>query len=168
MVGRDGAAGVTQRAVAAEAGLPASAVYYYYFATIDDLVAAVLTDVNDRYLAAFDALPDGPDAVAAFAALVEEGARTGRDEVLAEVELWLLSARRPALRPELERWDAGLRAAAVDRPRRGGGGGRPGARPVRPRPDRTRGGGPDRGAAPRDGAVLGPGSLSGPCATMER
>lgn len=76
------------------------------------VVAAVLTDVNDRYLAAFDGLPDGPHAVAAFAALVEEGARTGRDEVLAEVELWLLSVRRPALRPELERWDAGLRAAA--------------------------------------------------------
>lgn len=111
VVGRDGAGGVTQRAVAAEAGLPPSAVYYY-FATIDDLVAAVLTDVNDRYLAAFAALPDGPDAVPAFAALVEEGARAGRDEVLAEVELWLLSARRPALRPELERWDAGLRAAA--------------------------------------------------------
>lgn len=111
VVGRDGAGGVTQRAVAAEAGLPPSAVYYY-FATIDDLVAAVLTDVNDRYLAAFAALPEGPDPVPAFAALVEEGARAGRDEALAEVELWLLAARRPALRPELERWDAGLRAAA--------------------------------------------------------
>ncbi|MCX6464346.1 MAG: TetR family transcriptional regulator [Pseudonocardiales bacterium] len=111
VVARDGVGGVTQRAVAAEAGVAPSAVFYY-FATVDDLVAAVLVDVNDRYLDALAAVPDGPGAAAEFAAVVAGTARTDRAQLVAEVELWVLAARRPALRPELERWDAGVRAAA--------------------------------------------------------
>src|SRR5688572_290818 len=66
VIGRDGLAAVTQRAVAAEAGLPPSAVYYYY-PTLDDLVTAALVDVNDRFLAELRALPGGDDALRAIA-----------------------------------------------------------------------------------------------------
>ena len=82
LVARAGVAGVTQRAVAAEAELPPSAVLYY-FSTVDELLVATLTAVNDHY------------------------------RVLAEYELWLLAARRPELRPELGRWTDALDALAA-------------------------------------------------------
>jgi DNA-binding transcriptional regulator YbjK len=111
VIGRDGLAAVSQRAVAAEAGLPPSALYYY-FPTLDDLVAAALVDVNDRCLAALAALPDGDDALHALAVATVDSSRR-RTEFLAELELWVLAARRDTLRGELERWNAGLRAAVA-------------------------------------------------------
>jgi AcrR family transcriptional regulator len=84
VIGRDGLAAVTQRAVAAEADLPPSAVYYY-FPTLDDLVAAAPV----------------------------ESTRGRRVEVLAELELWMLATRRETLRGEVDRWNAGLRDAAA-------------------------------------------------------
>jgi DNA-binding transcriptional regulator YbjK len=117
LVGRVGLAGVTQRAVAAEAGLPPSAVLYY-FSTVDELLVATLTAVNDHYLRTFDELPaDRPGALDALAELVT----ADRDRVRAEYELWLLVARRPELRAELARWNAALDALAgrlVDDPAR--------------------------------------------------
>ena len=110
VIGRDGLAAVTQRAVAAEAGLPPSALYYY-FPTLDDLVTAALVDVNDRCLAELRALPDGDDALHALAVVTVDGSR--RTELLAELELWVLAARRDTLRGELDRWNAGLRDAAA-------------------------------------------------------
>jgi DNA-binding transcriptional regulator YbjK len=112
VIGRDGLAAVTQRAVAAEAALPPSAVYYY-FATLDDLVTAVFVDVNDRFLAELRALPGGTDAPRAVAAATVGSTRRRRDEVLAELELWMLAARRDALRGELDRWNNGLREVAA-------------------------------------------------------
>jgi DNA-binding transcriptional regulator YbjK len=112
VIGRDGLAAVTQRAVAAEADLPPSAVYYY-FPTLDDLVAAALVDVNDRFLAELRALPDGDDALPAMAAAIVDSSRRRRVEVLAELELWMLATRRDALRGEVDRWNAGLRDAAA-------------------------------------------------------
>ena len=112
VIGRDGLAAVTQRAVAAEAGLPPSAVYYY-FAALDDLVTAVFVDVNDRFLAELRALPSGDDALRAIAAATVASTRRRRDEVLAELELWMLAARRDALRGELDRWNDGLREVAA-------------------------------------------------------
>lgn len=47
LVGRAGVAGVSQRAVAIEAALPPSAVLYY-FGTVDELLVATLTAVNDH------------------------------------------------------------------------------------------------------------------------
>jgi DNA-binding transcriptional regulator YbjK len=102
LVGREGVVAVTQRAVAAEAGVAPSAVLYY-FPTVDDLLVAALVDVNDRWVAALGELPaDRPAALDALAALVV-GSPTG-DEGLAEFELYLLAARRPELRAELDRW----------------------------------------------------------------
>jgi len=112
VIGRDGLSSVSQRAVAAEAGLPPSAVYYY-FATLDDLVTAVLVDVNERFLAELRALPTGNGALRAVATAIVASTRRHRDEVLAELELWTLAARREPLRGELDRWNAGLREVAA-------------------------------------------------------
>ncbi|MBW0116173.1 TetR/AcrR family transcriptional regulator [Pseudonocardia abyssalis] len=102
LVGRAGVAAVTQRAVAAEAEVAPSAVLYY-FPTVDELLVAALVDVNDRWVAAVGDLPaDRSDALDALAELVV-ASPTG-DEGLAEFELYLLAARRPELRPELDRW----------------------------------------------------------------
>jgi DNA-binding transcriptional regulator YbjK len=111
VIGRDGLAAVTQRAVAAEAGLPPSALYYY-FPTLDDLVTAALVDVNDRCLADLRTLPDRGDALHALAVVIVDSCRRRRSEILAELELWVLAARRDTLRGELARWNAGLRDAA--------------------------------------------------------
>jgi DNA-binding transcriptional regulator YbjK len=112
VIGRDGLSSVTQRAVAAEARLPPSAVYYY-FATLDDLVTAVLVDVNDRFLAELRALHTGDGALRALASAIVANTRRRRDEVLAELELWTLAARGDPLRGELDRWNAGLREVAA-------------------------------------------------------
>lgn len=112
VIGRDGLAAVTQRAVAAEAGLPPSAVYYY-FPTMDDLVTAALVDVNDRCLAELRAVPAGADALHALAVATVGSSRRRRVEVLAELELWVLATRRDGLRGELERWNTGLREVAA-------------------------------------------------------
>lgn len=108
VVGREGVSAVTQRAVAAEAGVPPTAVLYY-FPTVDDLLVAALLDVNDRWVAAVDALPDDREgALDGLAALVAGSA----EHALAEYELCLLAARRPALRGELDRWWGSLDALA--------------------------------------------------------
>jgi TetR/AcrR family transcriptional regulator, regulator of biofilm formation and stress response len=112
VIGRDGLSAVTQRAVAAEAGLPPSAVYYY-FPTLDELITAALVDVNDRLLAELRTLPDGDDAVHALAVVIVDSSRRHRSDVVAELELWVLATRRDTLRGECDRWDAGLREAAA-------------------------------------------------------
>ena len=112
VIGRDGLAAVTQRAVAAEAGCPPSAVYYY-FPTLDDLVAATLIDVNDRFLAELRTSTDGDDALHGLAVATVESSRRRRVEVVAELELWVLATRRDSLHGELDRWNSGLRDAAA-------------------------------------------------------
>lgn len=103
LVGRHGTAAVTQRGVAAEAGVPPSAVLYY-FATVDDLLVAALTAVNDRYVDRLRAVASLPD----LAALLRECAEQDRLLTVAEYELLLLAARRDDLRDELHRWDRAL------------------------------------------------------------
>ncbi|OLL98991.1 Transcriptional regulator, TetR family [Pseudonocardia sp. Ae717_Ps2] len=108
LVGAGGVAAVSQRAVAAEAGVPPSAVFYYH-PSVDALLVATLTAVNDRWIARLDAVTTPDDLVA----LVEDCARQERVTAIAEYELFLLAARRPDLRGELDRWDAALDAAAA-------------------------------------------------------
>jgi TetR/AcrR family transcriptional regulator, regulator of biofilm formation and stress response len=113
VIGRDGLAAVSQRSVAARAGVPPSAVYYY-FATLDDLVAAALVEVNDRFVAQLAAVgTGGDDAVRTLAAAVVGSARAGRDEAMAELELWMLAARDERLHGEIDRWDDAVRATAA-------------------------------------------------------
>jgi TetR/AcrR family transcriptional regulator, regulator of biofilm formation and stress response len=105
VVERDGAAGVTHRTVAKEAGTPTS-LATYYFATLDDLLVAALTDVSERYEHALRAILDrGHDELGGLAELIAAAATDpGRGRALAERELSTLAARRPALRGLAHRW----------------------------------------------------------------
>ncbi|MFD0776205.1 TetR/AcrR family transcriptional regulator, partial [Streptomonospora algeriensis] len=74
VVEADGVAGVTHRAVAREADVPASSAVYH-FATLDDLLVAALTSVTGTYVEQLRALArQHSDVPAALAALVAEGA----------------------------------------------------------------------------------------------
>lgn len=104
VVRRDGAAGVTHRSVAKEAGITTS-LTLYYFATLDDLLVAALTSVTDEYTRRIRELIDADaDPVVGLAELIAESAGAGRERALAERELSTLAARRPALRPAARRW----------------------------------------------------------------
>ncbi|MFB9904167.1 TetR/AcrR family transcriptional regulator [Allokutzneria oryzae] len=104
VVTRDGAAGVTHRTVAKQAGMTTS-LSTYYFATLDDLLVAALSSVADAYTARIRAIIDGPgDKLRGLAELIVESAGPGRERALAERELSTLAARRPALAPVARRW----------------------------------------------------------------
>src|SRR5690606_21251311 len=119
VVTRDGAAGVTHRAVAKQAVITTS-LTLYYFATLDDLLVAALTSVADVYTARIRDIIDRPgDKLAGLAELIAESAGPGRERALAERELATLAARRPALRPVARRWRenvAELAATLTDDP----------------------------------------------------
>ncbi|MFE6688549.1 TetR/AcrR family transcriptional regulator [Streptomyces sp. NPDC057743] len=112
VVARDGAARVTHRAVAQEAGLPTTATTYY-FESIDALLNAALTScmaadsVRIRELIEAPDAPDGTDKIRALALLMAE-LLTDRAHLLAEFELCLRAARRPELRDATSRWTAVL------------------------------------------------------------
>jgi DNA-binding transcriptional regulator YbjK len=104
VVERDGVAGVTHRTVAREAGVPTSAATYY-FATLDDLLVAALTSATEDYVSRLDEAlaPRGGDTAGDDVSRVAT-ALTGylaqcRALVAAGCELYLVAARRPALRP---------------------------------------------------------------------
>lgn len=104
VVERDGVAGVSHRAVAREAAVPKTAATYY-FDTIDDLLVAALTASCEAYgadLAAIAELP-GEEALDRLAELMAHAADR-RVRLVAEYELYLLAARRPALRPAARVW----------------------------------------------------------------
>jgi TetR/AcrR family transcriptional regulator, regulator of biofilm formation and stress response len=104
LIARDGPGGVSQRRVADEAGVPPSAVLYH-FASVDDLLVSTLAEVNDRYVAALDAVST-PEALAAVIAASDRAA------LVAEYDLFLLAARRDDLRGEVARWETTLRGLA--------------------------------------------------------
>ena len=113
VIGRDGLSAATQRSVATEAGVPPSAVYYY-FATLDDLVAAALVEVNERFIAQLDRVDTtGDNPLRALADVTVEAARPTRAEATAELELWMLAARDERLRGEIDRYNDSLRATAA-------------------------------------------------------
>lgn len=104
VVERDGVARVTHRAVALEAGVPASSATYY-FATLDDLLVAALTAAVEDYVLELREIVDGGrDEIEGLAQLIVDAAGPGRVRCLAEQELTLLAVRRPALRPGARRW----------------------------------------------------------------
>jgi TetR/AcrR family transcriptional regulator, regulator of biofilm formation and stress response len=104
VVRREGAAGVSHRTVAREAGVPAS-LTAYYFETLDDLLVAALTSVTNVYSQRIrDIIDGGGDTIRGLAELIAESAGAGRERALAERELSTLAARRPALRQLARRW----------------------------------------------------------------
>ncbi|MEV0027341.1 TetR family transcriptional regulator [Streptomyces atroolivaceus] len=112
IVRRDGASGVTHRAVAKEAGITTS-LTLYYFATLDDLLVAALTSVADTYTRRIRQLiKTADDPLDGLARLIAESAGPGRERALAERELSTLAARRPALRPAARGWRDNVAALA--------------------------------------------------------
>lgn len=109
VIERSGVAAVSQRVVAAEAGVPPSAVTYY-FPAVDDLLLAALTAVNDEYLRLLDACAGRDEPLAALAELIASSTPAERVMVAAECELFLGAARRPSMRAEYARWTAALDA----------------------------------------------------------
>ncbi len=110
VIGRIGVPGVSQRVVAAEAGVPPSAVAYY-FPTVDELLLAALVDVNDGYLVALERCAEDSDPLTALARVI---ARAGQPDVrsaaAAEYELFMLAGRGERWRQEYERWAAARHA----------------------------------------------------------
>lgn len=104
VIERDGVAAVSQRVVAEEAGLPPSAVTYY-FPTVDELLTAALTACNDHYIRRLDELATDPRPLERLAELVVESTDPSRRAyAAAEYELYLMAARRPDMRAEVDRW----------------------------------------------------------------
>lgn len=105
VVERDGAAGVTHRTVAKEAGTTTS-LATYYFATLDDLLVAALTEVTRHYEHTLRTILDSEhDQLDGLAELIAgSAAEPGRCRAVAERELSTLAARRPALRGLAHGW----------------------------------------------------------------
>ena len=103
VVERDGVAAVTHRAVAKEAGLAATAGTYY-FATVDELLVAVITAGAHRFADSVRALLPAEPSIRDFAALAAGYLAEHRGRTIAEYELYLLAARRPELRPAARLW----------------------------------------------------------------
>jgi DNA-binding transcriptional regulator YbjK len=99
---RDGLSGLTHRAVAAEAGVPLASATYH-FDGIDDLAVCTILESTDEFLRTLRERSDGADLSGYAAALADELSRH-RGRVIAGYELYLLAARRPALREAATAW----------------------------------------------------------------
>ncbi|RRO13639.1 TetR family transcriptional regulator [Saccharopolyspora rhizosphaerae] len=107
VVARDGVGAVSHRNVAREAGVPPASIAYY-FDGIDDLLVASLLDgceaLVEQITAVRDRVVDNAQWPRAVAELLVGMIREHRERTIAEYELYLLAARRPALRPAARRW----------------------------------------------------------------
>ncbi|MCX2728633.1 TetR family transcriptional regulator [Saccharopolyspora sp. NFXS83] len=108
VVERDGVAGVSHRAIAREAGVPPASIAYY-FAGIDELLVATLLESVELLVADVARMrADTPEDGRAWARAIAENLaimiNERRARTIAEYELYLLAARRPALRPAARRW----------------------------------------------------------------
>ncbi|WP_246195771.1 TetR/AcrR family transcriptional regulator [Halopolyspora algeriensis] len=108
VVERDGVPGVSHRNIAREAGIPPASVAYY-FDGIDEVLVATLLDSCETLILEMGRLRDevaGDDArwAPAVAEMLASMVRDHRGRTVAEYELYLLAARRPALRPAARRW----------------------------------------------------------------
>jgi DNA-binding transcriptional regulator YbjK len=118
IIGRSGAAAVTHRAVAAEAGVSLASTTYY-FDSKDALVHEALELVIDRSVAV---VADHTRVTGTISAdeLVERLVRLTQAQLddidaplIAQFELVIEAARRPALRPLAERWEAAYMESLV-------------------------------------------------------
>lgn len=102
VIARAGVAGVTHRSVAAEAGVPKSAVTHHY-ASLDDLLLSALRADTDQLVVDLPRHVERP-GIEGLAGELVRFARAHRDRVLVGYELYLLASRRAALRPAVEHW----------------------------------------------------------------
>ena len=107
VVERDGVGGVSHRSIARVADVSPSAAIHH-FATIDDLLLAALISANEASVQAVEAVED----VDGLAELLVDHIVEHRARFVATYELYLLAARRPALRPEAYRWMSSVGDAA--------------------------------------------------------
>ena len=105
LFGTDGAAAVTHRAVAREAGVPLAAATYY-FASIDDLLLTALRTATEQQVEMFR--PLAGSGIREFAEQLVDWIYNHRAVALAQYELMFLAMRRPALREDAELWYAAL------------------------------------------------------------
>jgi DNA-binding transcriptional regulator YbjK len=115
VLAREGAAAVTMRAVAREAGVPLTATTYY-FESKQELLQEAWRLHAEREAArvshATDAIATtpSPKAIARqFARFVHEGLGPAREHLLAETELLLEAARQPQLEELTRIWHQALR-----------------------------------------------------------
>ena len=99
---REGLAGLSHRAVAAEAGV-ALASATYHFEGIDDLALSAILEATEEFTRSLGAHSDGA-SVAGYASALADELTTHRGRVVAGYELYLLAARRPALHDAAVGW----------------------------------------------------------------
>jgi DNA-binding transcriptional regulator YbjK len=102
LLAREGARGLTHRAVDAEAKEPAGTTSRY-FRTREALLVGVLERARELHFADLKQAREAPGREVAFAlaAMVHNGLSTHRSRYLAMLQLFLESVRRPELRPAL-------------------------------------------------------------------
>lgn len=105
VIERAGVAGVSHRAVAAEAGVSVASTTYH-FASLDDLLIAALTGAAEDLTAELHERVTelGARPADELARLVEHLLVYRRGRTLAAYELYLLAARRPELREAAGAW----------------------------------------------------------------
>jgi DNA-binding transcriptional regulator YbjK len=105
VIERDGVAGVSHRAVAAEAEVSLASTTYH-FASLDDLLVAALTWAAEDLTAELHERVNelGARPADELARLIEHCLVYRRGRTLAEYELYLLAVRRPALREAAAAW----------------------------------------------------------------
>jgi DNA-binding transcriptional regulator YbjK len=109
VIERDGVAGVTHRAVTAEAGVPPTSAAYH-FASIDDLLEASLLHADRLAAEALERCAEAADPIAALAHWVAAECCAHSARLTAEYELYLYAARTPTMRAAAARWLVDLSA----------------------------------------------------------
>jgi DNA-binding transcriptional regulator YbjK len=99
---RSGPQGVTHRAVAREAGISAQAVGYH-FGSIDEVFVSAIQAATGHWPELMRQANTGSTARDLATVLIGE-AESSRARLIAEVELYLHAARRPALRAAATAW----------------------------------------------------------------
>jgi DNA-binding transcriptional regulator YbjK len=99
VIERDGVGGVSHRAVSQLAKVSPSAALHH-FATLDDLLVAALVSASEESMTAIADVQD----VDGLTGLLTNEVVHHRGRFVALFQLYLLAARRPALRPEAYRW----------------------------------------------------------------
>jgi DNA-binding transcriptional regulator YbjK len=107
VVAERGIAGLSHRAIAAEADVPLGSTTYH-FASLDDLLVAALHQANEACKRDLDARkeladPD-TDLATELARLVDEMVTRDRVRTELEYELYLAALRRAAVRPIAAEW----------------------------------------------------------------
>jgi DNA-binding transcriptional regulator YbjK len=114
VIGDKGLAGLSMRAIAAEAGLPLGALGYYFKAKDDLILEAFELHTRretDRVLAAFAGFENGDhadDVAEHLTAFIHHGLTEARTSLVAEYEFLIESTRRPDLARVSRAWRQAL------------------------------------------------------------